>query len=80
MERMNWVRRPNPNKSTVTRAPVATWAPVRTESLIRIIEDQTPDRVKRDIVQELWSTRGNEQTFGGFIKEIRIQEGLTDHR
>ncbi len=77
---MNWVTRRTPDKSTVTRAPVATWAPERTESLVRIIEDQAPDRVRRDIVQELWRTRGNEQTIGGFIKEIRTQEGLTDHR
>lgn len=80
MERMNWVTRKTPDKSTATRAPVATWAPERTDSLTRIINDQNPDRVKRDIVQELWRTRGNEQTFGAFIKEIKAQEGLTDHR
>mgnify|MGYP001590739017 CR=1 FL=1 len=78
MERMNWVTRKTPDKSTVHRAPVATWAPERTESLGRIIEDQTPQRVRRDIVQELWERRGDRQTLGGFIKEIKTEEGLTE--
>ena len=78
MERMNWVTRRTPDKSTVTRATVATWAPVRTESLGRIIEDQAPHRVRRDIVQELWRTRGDKQTLGGFISEITTQEGLIE--
>lgn len=77
MERMIWVKRPTIDKSTVVRAPVATWAPERTESLSRIIVDQTPNRVRDGMEQELWSTRGDRQTMGEFIAEIKTQEGLT---
>ena len=80
MERMNWVTRKSPDKSTVTRAPVATWAPKRLETLNGIIGDQAPDRLKKAIVNELWATRGNGQTLTGFRNQIRAEEGLTDHR
>ncbi len=79
MERMNWATRKTPDKSTVVRTPVATWAPKRLESLTSIVGDQAPARLRKEIVNELWATRGDRQTLTGFIREIKAQEGLPDH-
>lgn len=79
MERINWHTRKLVDRSTVARPPVATWAPKRLETLTSIVGDQAPARLRKEIVSELWARRGEGQTLAGFIKEIRAQEGLTDH-
>ncbi len=79
MERINWPTRKIVDRSTVVRSPVATWAPKRLESLTSIIGDQAPARLRKEIVNELWATRGNGQTLTAFRDQIRAQEGLTDH-
>lgn len=79
MERPTWVVRKIVDRSTVSRAHVATWAPKRLESLTSIVGDQASARLRKEIVNELWATRGNGQTLTAFRDQIRAQEGLTDH-
>ena len=75
MERMNWVTR-----QAIKRSDAVAWPPKPAESISMVIEDQAPNKVRQEIVQELWATRGDGQTLTGFIQEIKAQEGLTDQR
>ena len=78
MERMNWATRRTISKTTAHRIDAPTYVPKPIEPLGVIIGDHATHKAKEEMEQELWSTRGDRQTMGEFIVEIKTQEGLTE--